>query len=182
MAGLKFRVLLDSASDNEIFRDVVVPDSASFEDLYSIAIKSFDFKGDQMASFYMSNDEWDKGQEITLMDMSFGEEPDPTPTMSASKISDYIEAPDQKMILVYDFIRMWIFLFELVGYEKDTPKEATVLLSVGEAPKEDSRSGEENDGLFAGDFDEGDEDEFGFDDFPDEYSDEDYSNFDDYEY
>ena len=102
--------------------------------------------------------------------------------MSASKISDYIEAPDQKMILVYDFIRMWIFLFELVGYEKDTPKESTVLLSVGEAPKEDSRSGEENDGLFAGDFDEGDEDEFGFDDFPDEYSDEDYSNFDDYEY
>lgn len=182
MAGLKFRVLLDSTSDSEIFRDVVVADDASFEDLYKIAIRSFGFSGDQMASFYMSNDEWDKGQEITLMDMSFGEEPDPTPTMSASKVKEFIEAPDQKIILVHDFMRMWIFLFELVGYTQETPSEPQILMSVGDAPREDSRQAEENDNLFMGDHDEEDEDEFGFDDFPDEYSDEDYSSFDDYEY
>lgn len=180
MAGLKFRILLDSAESTEIFRDVVVPDSANFEDLFKICMQAFQFKGDQMASFYMSNDEWDKGQEITLMDMSFGEEPNPTPTMVGSNIKDFLEAPDQKIILVYDFIRMWIFLFELIGYEKETSDEPVVMLSVGESPKEDSKSAEDNDGLFMGDFEE-DDDEFGFNDFDDDFSDEDYSNFDDFE-
>lgn len=181
MAGLKFRVLLDSKEKIEIFRDVIVPDSASFEDLYKISIKAFEFKGDQMASFYMSNDEWDKGQEITLEDMSFGEEENATPIMSASLVKDFIEAPDQKIILVYDFIKMWIFLLELVGYEKETPSNPLIALSVGEAPKEQSRSGEENEDLFKGNFDEEDEDEFGFNDFDDDLNDEDYSSFDDFE-
>lgn len=181
MAGLKFRVLLDSMESTEVFRDVVIPDSASFEDLYKISIGSFGFKGDQMASFYMSNDEWDKGQEITLEDMSFGDEENTTPVMAKAFVRDFIEAPDQKIILVYDFIKMWIFLLELVGYEKGTPEKPIVALAVGDAPKEDSRSGEDNDDLFAGEFGEEDEDEFGFNDFDDDYNEEDYSSFDDYD-
>lgn len=185
MAGLKFRVLLDSKENTEIFRDVIIPDSASFADLYKISIEAFGFKGDQMASFYMSNDEWDKGQEITLEDMSFGDEENTTPVMEKAFVRDFIEAPDQKIILVYDFIKMWIFLFELVGYEKNTPEKPIIVLSIGDAPKEDSRSGDDNDSIFAGEFDEfGEdegEDEFGFNDFDDDYNDEDYSSFNDYD-
>lgn len=184
MAGLKFRVLLDSKENTEIFRDIVIPDSASFADLYAISISSFGFKGDQMASFYLSNDEWDKGQEITLEDMSFGED-STTPIMSKTSVRDFIEAPDQKIILVYDFIKMWIFLLELVGYEKDTPEKPFVALTVGDAPKEDSRSDENSDLMFSGEFNEfgedEEEDEFGFNDFDDDYNDEDYSSFDSYD-
>lgn len=183
MAGLKFRVLLDSKENTEIFRDVIVPDSATFADLYKISIESFGFKGDQMASFYMSNDEWDKGQEITLEDMSFGEESD-TPIMDKALVREFIEAPDQKIILVYDFIKMWIFLLELVAYEKETPANPLLALAVGDAPKEDSRSGDDNDALFAGEFEEfgeDEEDEFGFNDFDDDYNEEDYSSFNDFE-
>jgi hypothetical protein len=185
MAGLKFRVLLDTKENSEIFRDVIIPDSASFEDLYKISIESFGFKGDQMASFYMSNDEWDKGQEITLEDMSFGDEESTTPIMSKAFVRDFIEAPDQKIILVYDFIKMWIFLLELVGYEKETPANPISVLAVGDAPKENSRTGEENDAMFAGEFDQfgedEEEDEFGFNDFDDDLNDEDYSSFDSYD-
>lgn len=184
MAGLKFRVLLDSKESTEIFRDVIIPDSATFEDLYKISIEAFGFKGDQMASFYMSNDEWDKGQEVTLEDMSFGED-DANPVMANTLVRDYIEEPDQKIILVYDFIKMWIFLLELVGYEKETPAKPVVALVVGEAPKENSRTGEENEQMFAGEFDEfgedEDEDEFGFNDFDDDFNDEDFSSFDSYD-
>lgn len=185
MAGLKFRVLLDTKENTEIFRDVIIPDSASFADLYKISIEAFGFKGDQMASFYMSNDEWDKGQEITLEDMSFGDEGNTTPIMEKALVRDFIEAPDQKIILVYDFIKMWIFLFELVGYEKNTPEKPVIALSIGDAPKEDSRSGDDTDSIFAGEFEEfgedEEDDEFGFNDFDDDYNDEDYSSFNDYE-
>ncbi len=182
MAGLKFRVLLDTKESTEIFRDIIIPDSATFADLHKICIESFGFKGDQMASFYMSNDDWDKGQEITLEDMSFGEESD-TPIMDKALVREFIEAPDQKIILVYDFIKMWIFLLELVAYEKETPANPLVALAVGDAPKEDSRSGDENDALFAGEFEEfgeDEEDEFGFNEFDDDYNDEDYSSFNDF--
>ena len=54
-------------------------------------------------------------------------------------------------------------------------------MAMGMAPPEDSKP-LENEQLFAGDIDEPDEDEFGFNEFDDDLSDEDYSSFDDYEY
>ena len=76
-------------------------------------------------------------------------------------------------------MRMWIFLIELIGYEKEGPKEPQLLLSVGSAPPEDSKSAEDNEDLFIGDIDE--EDEFGYDEFDDDYDEEDYSGYDKYD-
>ena len=77
MAGLKFRVLLDTNDKNEIFRDIFVADSTDFETFYRSILDSYQFSDDQMASFYMSNDNWDKGHEISIFDMGFGEDPRP---------------------------------------------------------------------------------------------------------
>lgn len=183
MPGLKFRVLLDSEGANEVFRDILIDSESTYEEFYKNILQNFNFGSDQMASFYMSNDNWDKGEEITLMDMSFGEEESSIPIMSKTKIHEYIEHPDQKIILVHDFLRMWIFLIELIGYETEGPATPQLILRVGEAPAEDSKKAEDNEGLFMGDFDEEeDDDEFGFNDFDNDYSDEDFGSFDDYEF
>lgn len=183
MAGLKFRVLLDTEKDEEIFRDILISDTDNFESFYKAIINAFRFQGQEMASFYVSNDAWDKGHEINLMDMSYGDEDvDGLPAvMKDAIIKDFLEEPDQKFILVYDFMRMWIFLIELIGYEKEGPETPNVLLAMGMAPPEDSKPAE-NENMFAGEFEEEEEDEFGFNDFDDDISDEDYSSFDDYEY
>lgn len=184
MAGLKFRVLLDSENDSEIFRDILIDDSDNFESLYKAIVSSFRFEGNQMASFYVSNDSWDKGEEISLMDMTYEDDlvESPSAIMKDAIIKDFLEEPDQKFILVYDFLRMWIFLVELIGYDKDSPEKPEVLLAVGMAPPEDSRIAEENEDLFAGDLADEDEDELGFNDYEDGMSDDDYSNLDEYEY
>ena len=70
MAGLKFRVLLDSNDKNEVFRDILISDNDNFESFYHAILNAYQFSDDQMASFYMSNDMWDKGHEISLFDMS----------------------------------------------------------------------------------------------------------------
>jgi hypothetical protein len=183
MAGLKFRVLLDTEKDEEIFRDILISDTDNFESFYMAIISAFRFQGQEMASFYVSNDSWDKGHEINLMDMSYGDEDvDGLPNvMRDAVIKDFLEEPDQKFILVYDFMRMWIFLIELIGYEKDNPAAPAVLLAVGMAPPEDSKPAD-NENMFAGEIDEEEDDEFGFNDYDDDLSDEDYSSFDDYEY
>lgn len=182
MAGLKFRILLDSEKDEEIFRDILISDTDNFESFYKAIMASFRFQGDEMASFYVSDDSWDKGHEINLMDMTYGDD-DVDGLASVMKdaiIKDFLQEPDQKFILVYDFMRMWIFLIELIGYEKESPENPQMLLAVGMAPPEDSRTSDQL--VFGDETSEGEEDEMGFDEFDDDLSDEDVSNFDDYEY
>lgn len=183
MAGLKFRVLLDTEKDEEIFRDILISDTDNFESFYKAIISAFRFQGLEMASFYVSNDSWDKGHEINLMDMTYGDDDmDGLPNiMKDAIIKDFLEEPDQKFILVYDFMRMWIFLIELIGYDKEGPETPQLLLAIGMAPPEDSKPAE-NDQLFMGDLPDEEDDELGFNDFDDDISDEDYSSFDDYEY
>jgi len=191
MAGLKFRVLLDSKDQEKVFRDILISDSDNFETFYKAIISSFRFEGDQMASFYMSNDEWDKGHEISLMDLSYDDDSiDAIPSvMKNAIIKDFIEEPDQKIILVYDFLRMWIFLAELVGYEKDAPIEPQVLMAMGMAPPEDSKITDISDDedllaeISGGDEDDDDDDDdLGFNDYEDGLSDDDMSSFDNYDY
>jgi hypothetical protein len=134
----RFRVLIDSGDD--IFRDIELREDQTFEDLHQAIIKAFGFFGDQMTSFYMSNDEWDKGLEIVLLDMGF-EDHEATPVMATSVLKNFIELEDQKLIYVYDFLRMWIFYVERINtapVEEGREYPHTVL-SYGEAPKEESK-------------------------------------------
>lgn len=185
MPGLKFRVLLDSDKNEEVFRDILISDLDNFESFYSAILKSFKFKGDQMASFYVSNDSWDKGHEISLMDMTYDDDSidSPSAVMKTAIIKDFLEEPDQKFILVYDFMRMWIFLVELIGFDRNSPDIPEVLLSVGNAPTEESRE-TMNEDLFLDDTDTVDEedDEFGFNEFDDDYSDDDLNDYNEYDY
>ena len=174
MAGLKFRILLDSKDKNEIFRDVLISDSDNFESFYKAILNAYNFTEDQMASFYMSNDNWDKGFEISLFDMSFGEDNSQIlpGIMKDSIIRDFIQESDQKMILVHDFLRMWMFLVELIGYENETPEHAKTILSVGNAPAEDSKPQDNEDLQFETESEMGeeeDDDEFDFGEFEDYY-------------
>ena len=59
--------------------------------------------------------------------------------MSGAKLRDFMEQPDQKVILVYDFLRMWIFLIELLERTEEIIETPTTVLSIGMAPPEDSR-------------------------------------------
>ena len=106
MKAYKFRVVIDT--DDDVFRDIVILENQNFEDLHFAVIHAFGFEGDQMASFYMSNEEWEKGEEIGLMDMSFGDEKGPK-DMKSTVIESQIESKHQKILYVYDFLKMWIF-------------------------------------------------------------------------
>lgn len=183
MGALKFRVLLDTEQDSEIFRDIVMDENDNFESLYHAIIRAFNFQGDQMASFYISNDNWDKGHEISLMDMNYGDEAidEVASVMSGAVLREFMHEDDQKIILVYDFMRMWIFLIELIERTEEIIDSPTTLLAVGMAPPEDSRMinvDDEDDMMF--DNEDDDLDEFG--DYEDGYDEEDYNNFDEYDY
>ena len=185
MPGLKFRVLLDSDNQEEIFRDILISDLDNFENFFHTILTAFEFKGKEIGSFYVSNDDWDKGHEINLLDMSYDDDAidAPSAVMKDAIIKDFLEETDQKFILVYDFMRMWIFLIELIGFDKNDPEKPSILLSIGKPPSEQSKDiMDEN--LFIDNQnpdDEGDVDDDD-DDFEDGYEEDDLNGFNEYEY
>jgi hypothetical protein len=187
MSAYKFRVLIDTTGNEDVFRDIVINPKSNFESFYHAIISAFDFSGDQLASFYLSNDDWDKGQEITLMDMGLANEVDAVLLMSETKIGKMVTEKGQKRILVYDFLRMWCFLIEFlaeVDEEVDTPE---MLLAVGIAPLEDSKEMDMN-AMMGMDFNPelGDNIDDIFADYDEEEDDDldvgNYEQYDDYDY
>ena len=175
MPGLKFRILLDTKKNEEIFHDILIADGEDFETFFQTIIQSFEFKGDQMASFYVSNETWDKGEEISLLDLSEGEESQ-VQIMKDTKVRDHLLDRDQKFILVYDFLKMWIFLIELIGVQEETPDTRQLVLSVGTNPKEDSKELSDDFQMISESMDDMEEDDFGFNDFEDGFSDDDLNS------
>jgi len=133
-----FRVVADIEED--VFRDIEILGSQNFEDLHDMIIESFDFAGDQMASFYMSDEDWNKGEEIGLMDMGFGEDQGPR-LMNVTTIEEMVKQKNDKILYLYDFLRMWIFYVEFFEVRdfKEGVRYPRCIREAGLSPEEDSK-------------------------------------------
>tara|TARA_R110002073_G_scaffold126764_4_gene271800 strand:- start:8276 stop:8791 length:516 start_codon:yes stop_codon:yes gene_type:complete len=107
----RFRVILDNDTEDDIFRDIEIRKTDTLEDLHNTITQSFGFDGTEMASFYISDDEWNQGEEISLFDMS--ESINPVKLMNETFLEDVVGQSKTKLIYVYDFLSMWTFLVEL---------------------------------------------------------------------
>ncbi|ARN76863.1 hypothetical protein BST97_01965 [Nonlabens spongiae] len=166
----RLRVLLDAA--NDCLRDIEIEGDSTLEDFHNVITQSFQLQGDEMASFYSSDEEWNQGQEYCLFDMSEGL--NPVQKMAETKIQDVLSKKDTRLIYVYDFLSMWTFLVELAEIVGPTDGIAypQVIFSMGELPDSPPDKEFEADPRFHDD-DEGDDDE------EDYYDEENFDNYDD---
>ena len=107
----RFRVVLDNDTEEDVFRDLEIRETDTMEDLHNIITQSFGFEGLEMASFYISDDEWNQGEEIAMFDMS--EAGNEVMVMGQTIIKDVVHEASPKLIYVYDFLSMWTFYVEL---------------------------------------------------------------------
>ena len=163
----RFRVVLDNDTKEDIFRDIEIRDTDTLEDLHNGITQSFGFDGSEMASFYISDDEWNQGEEISLFDMSEGGSD--IQLMSQTILNSAVTENRTKLIYVYDFLSMWTFMVELgeVVEEAQGTDYPNLLFVHGQVP------GEAPEKVFEA---EGGEDPF--DEFEDGYSNDDYDHLD----
>ncbi len=116
MAILKFRIYWEE--DESIYRDVVIRHTQTFLDLCNAILKSYEFDNKHKATFYRSNDNWQRGREISLekYDKSYKAEP---LIMAEVSIGSEIRDPNQKFVFEYDFNKNWHFMVELINVEKE---------------------------------------------------------------
>ena len=117
----KFRILLED-QDN-FLRDIEIKPNQTFEDFHKIILKSNDINSKELASFYICDREWDKLEEITLIDMMTddvkenndeSEANSSINVMSNSKLKDFIKDTHQRLIYQYDFLNPHTFYLELI--------------------------------------------------------------------
>ena len=136
MAILKFRVYFEE--DDSIYRDVAIRHTQTFLQLHQVILKGYEFDSKHEATFYRSNDHWQRGREISLQkyDKSYKAEP---LLMDSTTIGSEIRDPNQKFIYVYDFTKNWTFLVELINVSKEeaSKQDYPVLIkSEGIAPSQ----------------------------------------------
>ncbi len=107
----RFRIILDNDTEEDVFRDIEIRETDSLEDLHNSITQSFGFDGLEMASFYISNDEWEQGEEISMFDVSEGV--NSVRTMNETLLKDVVHKSQTKLIYIYDFLTMWTFFVEL---------------------------------------------------------------------
>ena len=178
MAVLKFRIYFEE--DDSIYRDVAIKHTQSFLQLHQVILKAYEFDSKHQATFYRSNDNWQRGREISLANYDKPYKVAPL-LMESTPIGTEIKDPNQKFIYVYDFVKNWGFLVELISVSKEESSKIdypAVIKSEGIAPsqygtkgiagdkltemeeKYDLKAGTEGFGTEGGDKDE-DEEELG---------------------
>lgn len=122
MPILKFRVYWED--DESVYRDVVIKHTQTFFDLHKALLKCFEFDNKHSATFYRSNDNWQRGKEITLekYDKQYKVEP---LIMQEASVGSEIRDPNQKFIYVYDFHKNWTFKVELINVLKEEDRKLT---------------------------------------------------------
>ena len=123
MAVLKFRVYWEE--DDAIYRDVIVKHTQNFTELNNIILKAFEFDQKHDATFFRSNDTWQRGREISKA-VYEKEYKAPPLLMDETLVGTEIIDTNQHFIFLYDFVKSWTFLIELIQVIKNADADMTL--------------------------------------------------------
>lgn len=128
----KFLLISDEVED---FKRVIKIDSdATFKELHDVILDSVGYTKDQMTSFFICEDDWEKHTEVTLMDMGMESDEDIW-LMDNTPLSELIEDEGQRLMFTFDYLTDRSFFMELREIEfGEELEKAECVKSVGEAP------------------------------------------------
>jgi hypothetical protein len=136
MALYRFRITFEDYDD--VIREIDVKSNQTFEDLHRAIHQSTGYSSEYPSSFYISNDQWTKGEEITYLPNQKRIDRG-VPLMDKVKLLSYIDDPHQKFYYTFNFDRPFDFHVELMKILLDDAPGVSypaVIKSVGEAPKQ----------------------------------------------
>ena len=107
-----FRFLILSDEVEDFKREIQIDADATFFDLHNAILASVNYKEGEMSSFFICDDNWEKEQEITLVEMDTSSDED-SYIMEASTLNDFLEDERQKLMYVFDYLTERAFFMEL---------------------------------------------------------------------
>ena len=106
----RFTIISDEVDD--FVREIQIDPEATFFDLHEAILKAANYTNDQMTSFFICDDDWEKEKEVTLEEMDDNPEMDSW-VMKETTISELVEDEKQKLLYVFDYMTERCFFIEL---------------------------------------------------------------------
>lgn len=106
----RFKIVSDEV--NNFSREIEIDSDASFLELRNAILESVDYGKDELDSFFLCDDNWEKREEVTLEDMGSSSDQDVW-LMADTPISDLVEDEGQKLIFIFDYLTERCFFMEL---------------------------------------------------------------------
>lgn len=106
----KFTIISDEV--DTFVRVISIDSEATFFDFHTAILESVKYEKNQMTSFFICSDNWEKGQEVTLVEMESSSEYDNL-VMDKTKLEELISDEGQKLLFVFDMLYDRVFFMEM---------------------------------------------------------------------
>lgn len=132
---MTYRLALLSSEVDNFKMEIEIASDATFMQLNNLITTKLDYSQNEMTSFFMCDDQWERYQEITLIEMDSSSDED-TYTMENTRLEEFMVDEGDKMFYVFDTLNDRGFYMSLreVKYE-DCPEPRCTKLT-GKAPKQ----------------------------------------------
>ena len=117
---------------NDVIRNIEIPSKKSLEDLHYAIIDSLKLNKNEIASFYITNKDFELLNEIPL----FKIDENTNFIMKEIKIESILDNNNTQLLYIYDFLNMWRFSISLVSKIEKKSEKINITHSIGEMPKE----------------------------------------------
>ena len=143
---------------DDVIRNIEISTNKSLRELHFEIIRSLELNENEIASFYLTDENFNLVQEIPLFKIDDKQED--LIEMNEIKIGSIFTNINCQLIYVYDFIKMWRFLVSYIADSETENDKSQIVNQVGKMPKEATEIIFESDNDLNKSFDELDEEEY----------------------
>lgn len=118
----------------DVIRNIEIPPGNTLEDLHFAIVESLNLNKNEIASFYMTNEDFELIQEIPLY--NFDEKDKTMLAMNKIKIASVFPKKGSQLLYIYNFLKMWQFLVTFSKKSESGSKIIKHLEKVGEMPND----------------------------------------------
>lgn len=156
-----------SADSEDFFLQIIINEKATFFEFHKFIQAELGYDNSQMATFYSSNDDWEKINEIPLLDMETNKN-----LMEETIINKIAKNKKDKLLYVFDLFSERAFFISLLDIKENKIKTPKCIQKKGNIPEQIIISSKE---INFNDYIEDD-------DIKDEFDDIQFEDIDDYDF
>jgi len=127
---MKYNIRITLESKEDVIREIEINSDCFMSELHYFIIDAFGLDNKELASFYTVNSELELEDEFPLISFQ-----DNSSNMENTKLESVLTNVNDKLIYVFDYMKMWRFLIDLIKIETDF-KERKCTLRIGKIPDE----------------------------------------------
>ncbi len=130
-----YKLRMISAEVKAFLRDYEIDSCATFLDFHKFIQEDLGYEPGQLTSFFMADKNWNKGLELTLLDMQNDAGPAAIP-MESVKLEDLLKERKDRLLYVYDIFADRSLFLELLDIhpQKKGIRYPICSASIGDAP------------------------------------------------